>query len=215
LLPTVFDLFTQAERSLDRSQGGLGVGLTIVKRIIDMHGGSVKVFSEGLGHGSEFVVRLPLAKKPAEPSAPKERSERAETQLRTLVVDDNQDAANSLALLLRQSGDQVRVAYSGAMALELAPEFKPHAILLDIGMPELDGYEVARRIRKDKQFANVRLIALTGYGRDADRKQTQEAGFDAHLIKPVEPQQLRELLTRLTGPALPAGPRLDHAAGEI
>jgi PAS domain S-box-containing protein len=199
LLPNVFDLFTQADRSLDRSQGGLGVGLTIVQRIAELHGGKAEAHSAGPGRGSEFVVRLPLTAPPAGETPVSSKSAVAvdPKPLNVLVVDDNKDAANSLALLLRQAGHDTLTAYSGASALALASENVPDVVLLDLGMPELDGYDVARLIRKKRPLKHVRLIALTGYGRDDDRQRSQEAGFDAHLVKPVEPQKLRDLLATL------------------
>ena len=200
LLPTIFDLFTQAERSLDRSQGGLGVGLTIVRRIVELHGGSVSAFSEGLGRGSEFVVRLPLAEaRTSRPSAaPNDKGPARPGALRLLVVDDNKDAANSIAMLLRAFGYEVKVAYSGASAIETALTFQPHAAFLDIGMPEMDGYEVARHFRQDPQLHRMRLAALTGYGRESDQQHSHEAGFDTHMIKPVEPKAIHEFLAPLT-----------------
>jgi CheY-like chemotaxis protein len=178
----------------------LGVGLTIVQRIAEMHGGKAEAASAGLGRGSEFVVRLPIAAPPAGAPMPAPATPAGEPNagLRVLVVDDNKDAANSLAMLLRQGGYEVQVSYSGASALAMATEFLPDAVLLDLGMPELDGYEVARLMRKKRPLKNVRLVALTGYGRDDDRQRSQEAGFDAHLVKPVDPQKLRELLATLT-----------------
>jgi PAS domain S-box-containing protein len=200
LLPSVFDLFTQADRSLGRAQGGLGVGLTIVRRIAEMHGGAVEAISEGLGSGSEFIVRIPLAQPPAGHSAEptkKISNQPADGPRRVLVVDDNKDAARSLEMLLRQFGHDVSIANSGNGALELAPAFQPDLVLLDIGMPDLDGYEVARRLRRVPQLSKTRLVALSGYGRDSDRQQSKEAGFDAHLVKPADVQQLRKLLNDL------------------
>ena len=196
LLPNVFDLFSQAERSLDRSQGGLGVGLTIVQRLVSMHGGHVEAHSAGLGQGSEFVVRLPLAQNEASQSArlSPEPAKRPVGGLRVLVVDDNRDAANSMAMLLRLAGHDVEVAYSAESAIGAALALRPHVMFLDIGLPMMDGYEVARRLRQHSQLQNTRIAALTGYGRDSDQKQAQEAGFDAHLVKPVDPSKIREFL---------------------
>jgi PAS domain S-box-containing protein len=198
LLPRIFDLFTQAERTLDRSQGGLGIGLTLVQRLVEMHGGKVNAFSQ-LGVGSEFMVRLPLLSLQTLQSqlSSTETVGKTEHSLRVLVVDDNVDQAHSAAILLRASGHEVQEAYSGKATLEAALEFQPHVVLLDIGLPEIDGYEVARRLRHDPQTMDVRLIALTGYGLEADRERSVEAGFDDHLVKPVDPGKLQDLLSRV------------------
>jgi PAS domain S-box-containing protein len=197
--PDIFDLFTQADRSLDRSQGGLGVGLSLVQRLVELHRGTVEVHSEGLGLGSEFIVRLPLLSAlvplPASPLIPP--AERTSHAARVLVVDDNEDAARILAMLLKKSGHEVRTANSGPGALESATAHPPDAVLLDIGLPGLNGYEVARRIRQDTELAGIRLIALTGYGEKSDFELTREAGFDAHLVKPIEFSQVLEQLTTL------------------
>jgi PAS domain S-box-containing protein len=198
LLPRIFDLFTQAERTLDRSQGGLGIGLTIVQRLVEMHGGRVGAFSQ-LGVGSEFVVRLPvrsLETLQSQPS-PTKTVKKTERSLRVLVVDDNVDQAHSAAILLRAYGHEVREAYSGKGTLDAALEFQPHVVLLDIGLPEIDGYEVARRLRHNPKTKDVRLIALTGYGLESDRKRSADAGFDEHLVKPVAPGKLQELLSNV------------------
>jgi PAS domain S-box-containing protein len=198
ILPRIFDLFTQAERSLDRSQGGLGIGLTLVKRLVEMHGGEVDVFSQ-LGVGSEFLVRLPLRSPLAlQPrSTPAETVEKPTHSLRVLVVDDNLDQAQSAALLLRASGHEVRVAFSGTTALEVALEFQPNVVLLDIGLPEMDGYEVAQHLRQNPQTKHVCLVALTGYGQDTDRQRSAAVGFDAHLVKPVDPRKLEGILSNV------------------
>ncbi len=208
MLPHVFDLFTQGERALDRSQGGLGIGLTLVRSLVELHGGSVQAFSAGPDQGSEFVVRLPVlprfqARSPARSparfparSASKggaTRKRSASARRRVLVVEDNADAAMSLALLLQFEGHEVRMAHDGPAALELARTFGPEVVLLDIGLPGLDGYEVARRLREDFK-ETVLLVAQTGYGQDEDRRRSQEAGFDHHLVKPVDPHALMVLL---------------------
>jgi PAS domain S-box-containing protein len=199
VLPRIFDLFAQAERPPDRSQGGLGVGLTIVQRIVEMHGGRVSASSAGVGRGSEFTVRLPLAAGPShrEPRVPDGRLERQPEALRVLVVDDNKDAADGLTLLLRMWGHDVRTSYDGPSALDTAAAFRPHAVLLDIGLPGMDGLAVARRLRTSPELGSVKLVAVTGYGRESDRREALAAGFDAHLVKPVEPQKIREILADL------------------
>jgi PAS domain S-box-containing protein len=195
LLPRIFDLFTQAERSLDRSQGGLGIGLCLVQRLVEMHQGQVEAHSV-LGEGSEFVVRLPIMLAPELPPSPHEH-DHADAQspgLRVLVVDDNIDTAETLGMLLTASGHEVRLAHDGLAALDVALSFRPSVILLDIGLPELDGYEVARRLRQQPTLGNVVLVAITGYGHEADRKRSQAAGFDHHLVKPVEYPTIERIL---------------------
>ena len=192
-----FDLFTQADRSLDRSEGGLGIGLTLVRSLIEMHGGSVEAFSAGAGRGSEFVIHLPalpVELRPVATSTDSTDMNTTSSPLRILVVDDNQDSAETLALLLTFSGHDVRVAHEGDTALETASAFLPHAIILDIGLPKMDGYEVARRLRIQPQMKNCFLVALTGYGQDEDRQRSKEAGFDHHLVKPVDPVELQSLI---------------------
>jgi CheY-like chemotaxis protein len=197
LLPRVFDLFTQGDRSLARSEGGLGIGLTLVKTLVEMHGGSVEAISEGQGKGSEIIVRLPILERrldrrqgKGEPRiAPDHHPSR-----RILVVDDNQDAAESLAILLGLSGHEVRTVYDGLVALETAKEFQPEVILLDIGLPRISGYEVARRLREQVGLKKAKIVAVTGYGQEVDRRHSQEAGFDAHLTKPADLAALHEIL---------------------
>ena len=195
LLPRIFDLFTQAGRSLARSQGGLGIGLCLVHRLVEMHRGTVMAYS-ALGQGSEFVVRLPTAVSPASqpPSPPKETAEPTGASLRVLVVDDNVDAAQSLAMLLKISGHQVCMAHTGPTALEAALDYRPNVVLLDIGLPGMDGYEVAKRIRQQPVLQNVVLVAMTGYGQDTDRQRSQEVGFNAHLVKPFDFGKVQETL---------------------
>ena len=190
-LPGVFDLFTQVDRS--RSQGGLGVGLSLVKNLVEMHGGTVEARSEGVGRGSEFIVRLPVLVAP--PSLPPPESIRSGAPpRRVLVVDDNRDAAESLATLLKLQGHQVHTAYDGLEAVEAAARIEPDVILLDIGLPTLDGHEAARRIRQQPANRGVVLVALTGWGQAEDRNLSSEAGFNAHLVKPVTLQALAKLL---------------------
>jgi signal transduction histidine kinase len=192
LLPRVFDLFVQGERTLDRSQGGLGIGLSIVKRLVDMHGGSVRISSEGERCGTRFEMRLPLSTDIAE-KAPSVTAQNGMSR-RILVVDDNEDAANTLAMILKMEGHEVDTAYSGAQALERVDAFQPAVVLLDIGLPGIDGYEVAERIRAKYPKLGIQLVAITGYGREADRHRATAAGFAHHLIKPVEFADLRRVL---------------------
>jgi signal transduction histidine kinase/CheY-like chemotaxis protein len=196
MLPRVFDLFMQAHSTLDRALGGLGIGLTLVRRLVELHGGTIEAHSEGPGKGSEFVVRLPLLERPGpgpapEPAAP--AAARASPQ-RVLVVDDNRDAAESLALMLRLDGHEVRVAHDGPAALEAAHAFGPEVVLLDIGLPRMSGHEVAARLLQQPHGGRRLLVAMTGYGQDEDRRRSRDAGFDHHLVKPVDPQTLRDLL---------------------
>jgi signal transduction histidine kinase/CheY-like chemotaxis protein len=187
LLANVFDLFTQADRSLDRAEGGLGIGLTLVKRLVDLHGGRVAAHSDGVGTGSKFTVRLPAMASDGTASA-------AVQGRRVLVVDDNRDLAESLAMVLRLWGHEVAVAYDGPAALAAAHERPPEVVFLDIGLPHLDGFEVARRLREDPDLRRARIVAITGYGRDDDRRRAQDAGIDLHLTKPVDPSDLQPLL---------------------
>jgi CheY-like chemotaxis protein len=196
MLSRVFDMFTQVDRSLEKAQGGLGVGLTIVKRLVEMHGGSVEAKSGGYGTGSEFIVRLPVAP-PAGPGRPDGgggQQPRPAAGHRILVVDDNVDAAGSLAMMLKLMGHEVRTAHDGLEGVEAAAAFRPDVILLDIGMPRLNGYETCRRIREQPWGKDVAVVALTGWGQEEDRRRSEEAGFDAHLVKPVDPAGLERLL---------------------
>jgi CheY-like chemotaxis protein len=195
-LPRVFDMFMQGENSRDRTQGGLGIGLTLVRSLVEMHGGSVDARSEGPGKGSEFVVRLPLAN-PAQsldaaPSPAAVIEVRAPT--RVLVVDDNRDAAESLGLLLQMLGAEVAVVHDGSSALSAVSVHRPAVVFLDLGMPGMDGFEVARRIRREPDHRDTTLIALTGWGQERDRHATKAAGFDHHLIKPADVAALQALL---------------------
>jgi PAS domain S-box-containing protein len=203
MLSKVFDLFSQSEQTLDRSEGGLGIGLTLVRRLTEMHGGSTAAFSNGPGKGSEFVVRIPLLTNPppatgAPSSQAGDGNGRKPSARRILIVDDNRDAANTMAILLRKWGHEVSLAYDGDEALAAAEAHKPDLILLDIGLPGCDGYEVARQIRRQRMFDGTTLVALTGYGTEKDRQQSQAAGFDDHIIKPVDFDRLRELLESLS-----------------
>ncbi len=198
LLPKVFDLFVQADASLDRSQSGLGIGLALVRQVVTMHGGDVHAISEGLGKGSEFVVRLPAT---AEDRVP-QRDEvtvqvREGRRMRVLVVDDQPDMADCVALLVEAYGHQARAVYDGATALAVSRSEPPDVMFVDIGMPGISGYDVAREMRLRPDSSHVRLVALTGYGRDEDRARALEAGFDLHLTKPVAEATLRGVLSDL------------------
>lgn len=195
----VFDLFMQADTSLTRSGSGLGIGLTLVKRLTEQHGGTVTATSAGPGLGSEFTVRLPIENVLAEPAAPAARASRPTRSLRVLVVDDNRDSADSLGMLLELNGHVTQVAYDGLLALDVAEGFQPDVILLDIGLPNLSGYEVARLIRARPWGKDVFLVALTGWGQRAARAESTKAGFDAHLVKPVDLGELMGVLGERQG----------------
>jgi signal transduction histidine kinase/DNA-binding response OmpR family regulator len=208
MLPRVFDLFTQADRSLDRSQGGLGIGLTLARRLVELHGGIVQAFSDGANQGSEFVIRLPvLAEAPAAAVPQRTRPDEAtdHARRRILIVDDHPDVTGSLARLLRLSGHEVRTALNGPTALEELTLYQPEIVLLDIGLPGMDGYEVAQLIRKQPGTEATVLIALTGYGQDDDRRRSREAGFDHHLVKPVDLDALLSLVSAPVSSAVEIG----------
>jgi CheY-like chemotaxis protein len=196
MLRRVFDLFAQAERGLDRAQGGLGIGLTIVKRVVELHGGRVEARSDGVGRGAEFVVRLPALPATPETVAAPASSPRESARARILVVEDNAEAAESLATLLEVLGHEVHVAHDGPAALELARAKTPRVLLVDIGLPGMDGYEVARRAREDPRLRGAVLFALTGYGRDEDRAAALAAGFNGHLVKPVTVEAIEEVVAQ-------------------
>lgn len=201
MLPRVFDLFAQVDRTLDRAQGGLGIGLSLVRRLVEMHGGTIAARSEGLGRGSTFTVRLPLASAGEDGAAGEAvaRPEGRAAARRVLVVDDNLDAAETLAMLLSLQGHEATTAHSGPEALEAARARRPEVVFLDIGMPGMDGYEVARRLRADPALAGTTLVALTGWGSEDDKRRSQDAGFDVHLTKPVEPTAVAEVLAGIGG----------------
>jgi PAS domain S-box-containing protein len=207
VLPHIFEAFTQADRSLDRSRGGLGLGLSLVKRLVDLHGGEVRASSAGPGRGAEFLIRLPVEPEPAAlsemPTAPRPAGKR----LRILVVEDSRDAADSLKMLLELYGYEVVVAYSRPDGVERTEAWRPNVVLCDIGLPGLDGYGVASELRRKSFTAKARLIAVTGYGSEEDRRRSQEPGFHAHLTKPVDPAILEMLLADV-GHGSDAGPVL-------
>jgi CheY-like chemotaxis protein len=197
-LPHIFDVFVQVDSSWQRTQGGLGIGLSLVKEFVGLHDGRVEARSEGPGRGSEFVVHLPLAVESATGGLQTVLPEKVHgPQRRILVVDDNRDAAESLAMLLGYLGHMVRTAYDGEAGIAMAADFRPQLILMDIGMPKMSGNDAARRIRAEPWGAGVFLVALTGWGTNEDRQRTHDAGFDRHLVKPVEFQDLTKLLGEL------------------
>jgi len=192
-LPHVFDMFMQVDTPLARSRGGLGLGLTLVKRLVELHGGTVEARSAGIGHGSEFVVRLPVAES-VPPTPPTDVQPVVAARRRILIVDDNRDSADSLAMLMKLAGHDVHTAHDGLEAVDKAAALQPGLILLDIGLPGINGYEAARRIRRNQQQPALTLVALTGWSREEDRRRSAEAGFDAHLAKPVDLDELTRLL---------------------
>jgi len=195
MLPHIFELFTQAERSLDRSRGGLGIGLTLVQRIVEMHKGRVEVFSV-MGKGTEFVVHLPLIAADAIQSSliHEDTGGTNERSLRVMVVDDNEDAAQMLGMLLLESGHEVLTVHDGPSTLTAAHDFCPNIVLLDIGLPGMDGFAVAKKMREQAIFKDVVLVAMTGYGQDSDRQRSNAAGFDHHLVKPPDFNKLQQIL---------------------
>jgi PAS domain S-box-containing protein len=198
MLPRIFDLFTQADRSLDRAQGGLGIGLALVQSLVTMHRGRVEARST-VGQGSEFVVRLPVLLSLHESAVVDEQSESTQTDaLKVLVVDDNIDAAQSVSMLLQMLGHTTRLAHDGASALKCAGEFVPDVVLLDIGLPVADGFQVARWIREERTLSKVLIVALTGYGQEADKQRADAAGFDHHLVKPVDFAKIEDILSTVT-----------------
>jgi PAS domain S-box-containing protein len=202
MLPKVFELFTQVDRTLDRAEGGLGIGLTLVRRLVEMHGGRVEARSAGPGSGSEFEVWLPLARRdePAPPPSIERADGRpgSETALRILIVDDNRDSAESLASLLRIEGNDVCTAYEGLQALAIAEDYQPEVILLDLGLPGINGFEVARQMRLSPLVAGSTIVAITGFGTENDRRLSKDAGFDHHLVKPVNFTALSQMLAQHT-----------------
>jgi CheY-like chemotaxis protein len=196
MMPRLFTLFSQAHTALDRSEGGLGVGLALVRGLVALHGGKVEARSDGPGRGSEFIVQLPLGKTAAEHVESESEPATAESgaALRILVVDDNQDAADTCSTLLELSGHQVRTAYTGKRALEIAKVFRPHVVVLDTGLPDANGYDVARKMRAAPWGRNCVLVAVTGWGHEDDRRRAFDAGFDHHLTKPLAANALESLV---------------------
>lgn len=198
-LTRIFEMFTQVDRSLEKSQGGLGIGLNIAKRLVEKHGGRIEARSEGPGRGSEFIVHLPILAGESVPQPVRhlEGAATLKTSLRILIVDDNKDGAESLAMMLNIMGNETRIAHDGLEGIDAAEQFRPDVVLLDIGLPKLNGFEACRRIRKQPWSKDVAFIAVTGWGQEEDRRRSQEAGFAHHMVKPVHPQALMKLLTEL------------------
>jgi CheY-like chemotaxis protein/two-component sensor histidine kinase len=198
-LPRIFEMFVQGDTSLERAHSGLGIGLTLVKQLAEMHGGAVQAYSAGPGTGAEFVVRFPISENASvsKKERPTANGQSSKVFGRILVVDDNRDSAETLAQLLRSHGNTTLTAFDGLEALEVAPEFRPNVVLLDIGLPKLNGYDTARRIREQPWGQEVALVALTGWGKEEDRRRSSQAGFDNHMVKPVDFEKLTELLATL------------------
>lgn len=207
-LGAIFEMFSQVDRSLERTSGGLGIGLYLVKRLAELHGGSDSAHSDGIGKGSEFVLRLPVVvESPNDAERNLSSKPKATTSLRVLVVDDNEDAAKTMSMLLRALHYETQVAHDGIEALESVERFSPNAILLDIGLPWLNGYEVCERIRSQPDGDKILIIALTGWGQEQDKLRAEESGFDAHCVKPIEADVLIRLLETRGGES-----KLSHAA---
>ena len=197
MLEKVFELFAQVDSAIDRRQGGLGIGLTIVRQLVELHGGHVEAHSEGPGRGSEFVVRLPLSAAALEELEAPRIPEAAVRSRRVLVVDDNADAAQAMGTMLELLGHEVNVAFGGEQALRLAERIHPEVILMDLGMPNMNGYVAARRVRQSDWGRDVLLVAVTGWGQQADRVASEQVGFDHHLVKPVELDAVQSLIAQL------------------
>jgi CheY-like chemotaxis protein len=209
-LPCIFDMFSQVDRSIERSTGGLGIGLALVKGLVEMHGGTVAAASAGQGKGSAFTVRLPVLESPPEPPevvTPDGGRAVRRPKRRVLVADDNRDSAASMAMMLKLLGDEVLTAHDGIEAVEAAERFRPEVILMDVGMPRLNGLDATRRIREQPWGKTMTIIALTGWGQDGDRARSREAGCDSHLVKPVSLPDLDKLLAALAANRSPAGTR--------
>jgi len=203
-LPRIFEMFSQIGSARDRSEGGLGIGLALTKGLVELHGGTIHAHSPGLGRGSEFVVRLPGKLAPDTADSPGVQSACPVVSRRVLIADDNRDAADTLAEFLRMQGHEVELAHDGPAAVVAFAEFRPHVVLLDIGMPGLSGYEVARKMRELEPQSDVTLIAITGWGQESDKQQAVQAGFDYHLTKPCDLQRVSQLIQPGWGAADPA-----------
>jgi CheY-like chemotaxis protein len=195
LLPRVFELFVQAESVTERTHGGLGIGLALARRLIEMHGGEIAAHSDGPGHGAVFVITIPLCEAAAARQAPPQ-IDVPHVASRVVIIDDNQDAADTMSMLVEQLGGSARTAHDAASGLAAVQEFHPDIVFLDIGMPGMDGYEACRRIRQQPSARNVVVVAVTGWGRSQDKQRALDAGFDAHLTKPVDPTALARVLAR-------------------
>ena len=206
-LAGIFDMFAQVDHSLERAQGGLGIGLTLVKQLLEMHGGRIEARSDGVGKGAEFVARLPIVnvapRIQSTTDSARDRSASVQT-CRILVADDNRDAAESMSTVLRLMGNEVRTVHDGEQAVEEAAAFRPDMVLLDIGMPRLNGYDAARRIRAERWGKSIMVVAMTGWGQDEDKRLASEAGFDRHFTKPVNPADLEQLIAGLRSGSPPA-----------
>jgi CheY-like chemotaxis protein len=196
LFPRLFDVFGQADVSLDRSRGGLGVGLSVVRGLVELHGGDIEVLSPGRGQGATFTIRLPLKREPPALQPTAQFPVRSNKAVRVLIIEDQRDAAESLRILLELLGHHVLVAYTGTEGVRVAHEWRPEVVLCDIGLPGMDGYGVAGELRRDPTTAGAQLIAISGYGEDVDRRRSEQAGFDHHLTKPVDPAILQPMLVR-------------------
>ena len=203
-LEEVFEMFSQLDRSLERSKSGLGLGLALARQIVQMHGGSIRASSAGIGLGSEFTVRLPLLTSPLPaPELPGPAPAGAAVRRRILIADDNEDAADSMGMLLRAAGHEVEIVYDGIGALEAAHRIKPDVMVVDIGMPGMNGYDVARAARGEPWAAHTLIIALTGWGQDSDRLRSRDAGIDVHLVKPIKWEQLEDAVRGQREPRAP------------
>ena len=205
MLARIFEMFTQLQDFRDRTQGGLGIGLTLARRLVELHGGTIEAFSEGIGRGSCFVIHLPLLDAAAGQSTKAPAPERSSPTRRVLVAEDNADAAEMMRVMLGLNGHDVRVAADGAEAVAVAKTFRPHIAFIDIGMPRLDGYEVADRIRR-MDGPPIVLVALTGWGQDEDKRRSRDAGFDHHLTKPPEPDVVQRLIAACVDSPASDGP---------
>jgi CheY-like chemotaxis protein len=191
-LPRVFDMFTQVGRSIDQSEGGLGIGLALARRLVEMHGGAISARSEGVGKGSEFIVTLPRVASEARPSLPEQQSANRPLKRRILIADDNPDVVEAFEIMLETLGHEVQTAHDGFEVLEKAEQFRPEIAVLDIGMPRLNGYDAARQLRQRPWSSDLILVAVTGWGSDKDKRESQEAGFDVHWVKPIDPVEFGE-----------------------